>query len=555
MGDDSTKDIPFEAYQGTEPYIFVSYSHKDKDEVYTEIKRLYDEGYRIWYDEGIPPASRWAEEIAKAIETCELFLVYLSSQAIKSEYIKDEIHLALEEDKKVVAIHLEEFDMPSELKLRLLPIQALVKYQDQDYYNKLTRELKKIGSKLKFKPGESKPKEHKPIIKPPPELKTSELFKTIRKLADVFKNRLPLLQLENRMNVSSGFLESTFIELINKNEIRASIDHRNSAQPRDYILILEQDWDVELEGCFKKLRTLHDELISLKTELENRIETVNDLYTLESVKSTQKGIPSLQTKADEWIEEWNTWIEQDRPEDQELNQKIQKAKKEVKNFTQNIGGQLETLEQKLEQRYAELEKLKPKELERLSEGMEWFEKANTLLKEENFFEANEALEQTVRAMPKFAEAWKLKGIALKNLGKEPQALRAFDKSISLNPKSVEAWINKGGVLIKLERHRKALSTLNRATQLEPKNIEALANKGLALSYLKRYKEALDAYNEALELGKKKDPLIWNAKGTVLFFMERYKEALECYEQAIKLKTDYEMARVNKKRTLEKLGMT
>ncbi|MFX1537348.1 MAG: tetratricopeptide repeat protein, partial [Promethearchaeota archaeon] len=73
---------PFEAYDGTDPYIFICYAHTDKYLVYPEIKRLYMAGYRIWYDEGIPPATEWSDEIAKAIEKCTFFVVFLSSQAI-----------------------------------------------------------------------------------------------------------------------------------------------------------------------------------------------------------------------------------------------------------------------------------------------------------------------------------------------------------------------------------------------------------------------------------------------------------------------------------------
>ena len=45
---------PF-AYNGVEPYIFVSYSHKNCDRVWPVIDRLEKDGYRVWYDYGISP--------------------------------------------------------------------------------------------------------------------------------------------------------------------------------------------------------------------------------------------------------------------------------------------------------------------------------------------------------------------------------------------------------------------------------------------------------------------------------------------------------------------
>ena len=42
---------PFPAYDGDEPYIFVSYAPSDSRVVYGELARLREAGFRIWYDE------------------------------------------------------------------------------------------------------------------------------------------------------------------------------------------------------------------------------------------------------------------------------------------------------------------------------------------------------------------------------------------------------------------------------------------------------------------------------------------------------------------------
>ena len=42
---------PFDAYDGDEPYLFISYAHKDSALVFKEISKLNDAGYHIWYDE------------------------------------------------------------------------------------------------------------------------------------------------------------------------------------------------------------------------------------------------------------------------------------------------------------------------------------------------------------------------------------------------------------------------------------------------------------------------------------------------------------------------
>lgn len=131
--------VPFEAYLRKDPYIFVSYAHKDKDVVYNEIKRLYKEGYRIWYDEGIQPATEWPEEIAVAINNCSTFLVFISPQSIKSKNVRNEINFALSKEKKFIAVHIKKTTLPSGLELQMGSIQAIMKFQisDDQYYRKL----------------------------------------------------------------------------------------------------------------------------------------------------------------------------------------------------------------------------------------------------------------------------------------------------------------------------------------------------------------------------------------------------------------------------------
>ena len=51
-------------YEGKEPYIFISYSHRDSKRVFPILKQLSDAGFRLWYDEGIDPGTEWPESIA-----------------------------------------------------------------------------------------------------------------------------------------------------------------------------------------------------------------------------------------------------------------------------------------------------------------------------------------------------------------------------------------------------------------------------------------------------------------------------------------------------------
>ena len=41
---------PHPAYSGSDPFLFISYSHADQAIVYEEICHLQDQGFNVWYD-------------------------------------------------------------------------------------------------------------------------------------------------------------------------------------------------------------------------------------------------------------------------------------------------------------------------------------------------------------------------------------------------------------------------------------------------------------------------------------------------------------------------
>ena len=115
----SALQIPFKAYNGEESYIFVSYAHANKAMVFPLIKQLRDKGYRIWYDEGIDPGTEWADNIETHLDGAAVMLLFITSQSIASENVKDEIHYAIDEKIPIIPVFLEETELTGGLKLRL----------------------------------------------------------------------------------------------------------------------------------------------------------------------------------------------------------------------------------------------------------------------------------------------------------------------------------------------------------------------------------------------------------------------------------------------------
>ncbi len=131
---------PGKPYDGTEPYIFISYSHKDMDKVFSIISRLQQEGYRVWYDEGIDPATEWDENIAQHIMNSGCLIAFISANYIASNNCKDEINFARDLDKPRLLVYIEQTKLPAGMAMRLMRIQAIheYKYEDKaDFYSKL----------------------------------------------------------------------------------------------------------------------------------------------------------------------------------------------------------------------------------------------------------------------------------------------------------------------------------------------------------------------------------------------------------------------------------
>ena len=78
-----------------QPYIFISYAHRDSERVFQVLEELDKKGYRIWYDDGIAPGSEWPEYIAEHLNRCSVFMAFVSPESIDSSNCRREVTYAL----------------------------------------------------------------------------------------------------------------------------------------------------------------------------------------------------------------------------------------------------------------------------------------------------------------------------------------------------------------------------------------------------------------------------------------------------------------------------
>ncbi|MCI9403928.1 MAG: leucine-rich repeat protein [Clostridia bacterium] len=137
--------IELDAYDGPEPYIFISYSHKDTKQVYEILKIIDREKYRYWYDDTMEIGEDFREELRSRIENCSAFLLFLSNEALLSKYCGMEIITAHKYDKRIYPVYLsDDVVIPAPLKMILENLQhvsGISKQNTDKYISKLIQSL------------------------------------------------------------------------------------------------------------------------------------------------------------------------------------------------------------------------------------------------------------------------------------------------------------------------------------------------------------------------------------------------------------------------------
>ena len=91
------------------PFVFISYSHKDREAVLNIIKSLYESGWRIWYDEGLTIGDQYDETLEEHIKNCSAVLLFATENSARSQYIKEfEIPWARQYNKPIIKCVLDD---------------------------------------------------------------------------------------------------------------------------------------------------------------------------------------------------------------------------------------------------------------------------------------------------------------------------------------------------------------------------------------------------------------------------------------------------------------
>ncbi len=121
--------------------VFISYSRKDIEFVDRLANDLTNAGFEVWYDlSGLEAGSQWGNEIQKAIDTSQYFLVVLSQNSVQSNWVEREFLRASDQGLKIIPILYQKCRLPLwSLNLHFIDMQG------RNYSRKYQELLKLMG--------------------------------------------------------------------------------------------------------------------------------------------------------------------------------------------------------------------------------------------------------------------------------------------------------------------------------------------------------------------------------------------------------------------------
>jgi formylglycine-generating enzyme required for sulfatase activity len=122
-------------------HVFISYVHEDLAYTRELADSLRQRGFKVWMDDRIDFGDRWWQTIVQAIDASAAFVVVMTPDAEKSEWVEREVMVALDEGKPI---------FPLLLRGRRFPLLVTTQYAEvtkgrmppEDFYKRLGREVR-----------------------------------------------------------------------------------------------------------------------------------------------------------------------------------------------------------------------------------------------------------------------------------------------------------------------------------------------------------------------------------------------------------------------------
>ena len=161
----------------------------------------------------------------------------------------------------------------------------------------------------------------------------------------------------------------------------------------------------------------------------------------------------------------------------------------------------------------------------------------TFLQQENYKQAIENFDISIKLNSNFPSTFNNKGIALSKIEKNKEAILNYDKAIKLKKDYFDAYLNKAISLNQLKKYDEAIKYFKLLIKINSFNAKVFHNLGNVYKNLKKYNEALKYYDEAIKIDKK-NLEVKKAKSSVLNDLKRYDEELSLLNEILDLNPNF-----------------
>jgi predicted O-linked N-acetylglucosamine transferase (SPINDLY family) len=117
----------------------------------------------------------------------------------------------------------------------------------------------------------------------------------------------------------------------------------------------------------------------------------------------------------------------------------------------------------------------------------------------NFLAGSKYLSKYIKLNKQNPDAYNNYANALKELGRDSDALTNYKISISLNPHDSETYFNLANVFSRKENYNLAIENYQKAIQLNPNSFEGFNNLGLIYEKIGQYENAYNSFLKAVEI--------------------------------------------------------
>jgi len=167
------------------------------------------------------------------------------------------------------------------------------------------------------------------------------------------------------------------------------------------------------------------------------------------------------------------------------------------------------------------------------EAMEAYNTGTTLLRQNDFGEAEKYLLEAIEIDNRYVDAMDHLGLVYRRMGKYEEAEKWYLRSIEINPNNLVPYSNLAIVYRFQGRYEDARQTYLKALRIDQNDPEPYYGIGSLYQLVEQYRISIDFMNIAIQKYTEKNSVLvfdaYYAQGNNYYSLEEYEEALKYYK--------------------------